>query len=183
MSGFTSGFGTFETCRLHRAMSAFRGSPEDNCSGLTLSPLRRCRWERSGLVRSARRLSQLFAMSAARPANSWGTWPVRRPWPTSPISTPESRWSNCFSPLVGSDDAAAGEDWSYPQSRNPGPDIKMGNSGSGIEIWRPQWLLSQELSPVRFRRCRCSSRVSSSSLLCAGPVYSCCSFWQPTAWI
>jgi hypothetical protein len=25
--------GTFETCQLYRAMSAFKGSPEDICSG------------------------------------------------------------------------------------------------------------------------------------------------------
>jgi Domain of unknown function (DUF1330) len=33
-----SGFGTFDTCRLHWAMSAFRGNPEDICShGVLLS--------------------------------------------------------------------------------------------------------------------------------------------------
>jgi len=28
----TTASGTFETCLLHRATSAFRGNPEDNCS-------------------------------------------------------------------------------------------------------------------------------------------------------
>jgi hypothetical protein len=27
-----SAYGTFETCQLHRTMSAFRGNPEDMCS-------------------------------------------------------------------------------------------------------------------------------------------------------
>ncbi len=36
-----SGDGTFETCRLHRAMSAFRGNPEDICSHWVLLSLTR----------------------------------------------------------------------------------------------------------------------------------------------
>jgi predicted porin len=32
-SAATSASGAFETCRMHRAMSAFRGNPEDICSG------------------------------------------------------------------------------------------------------------------------------------------------------
>jgi hypothetical protein len=35
----TSVSGTFETCRLHRAMSAFRGNPEEICSGWVLLSL------------------------------------------------------------------------------------------------------------------------------------------------
>ncbi len=32
MSATTSEIGTFETCQLYQAMSAFRGNPEDICS-------------------------------------------------------------------------------------------------------------------------------------------------------
>jgi hypothetical protein len=43
LCGLMSVFGTFETCRLHRAMSAIEGNPEDICSDGVLLSLTRSR--------------------------------------------------------------------------------------------------------------------------------------------